>query len=162
MNTQGNLAMAHDASAVAEPLDMIKHVSFELGDETYAINAARVNEVLRYTEITPVPGSAYFILGIINLRGNVVTVIDARTVFGLPTLDHTHNSRIIVVEIEDFVLGILVDRVAEVIDLNKHAIEIAPATSQDASSRFIQGVYNENNHLMILVDFSRVTELLPH
>lgn len=162
MNTQGNLAIAQEASSVEEPLDMIKHVSFDLGEETYAINAARVNEVLRYTEITPVPGSAYFILGIINLRGNVVTVIDARTVFGLPTLEHTQNSRIIVVEIEDFVLGILVDRVAEVIDLNKHAIEIAPATSQDASSRFIQGVYNQEEHLMILVDFSRVTELLHH
>ena len=160
MNTQGNLAIAHEAATVAEPQDMIKHVSFELGEETYAINAASVNEVLRYTEITPVPGSAYFILGIINLRGNVVTVIDARTVFGLPTLEHTQNSRIIVVEIEDFVLGILVDRVAEVIDLNKHAIEMAPATSQDESSRFIQGVYNQDNNLMILVDFGRVTQLL--
>lgn len=162
MNIQNNLAVAHEASGLVEPQDMIKHVSFELGDETYAINAAHVNEVLRYTEITPVPGSAYFILGIINLRGNVVTVIDARTVFGLPTLEHTLNSRIIVVEIEDFVLGILVDRVAEVIDLNKNAIETAPATSQDESSRFIQGVYNQDEHLMILVDFARVTELLPH
>lgn len=159
MNTQAKLAVAHEASAVA-PLDTIKHVSFELGEETYAINAARVNEVLRYTEITPVPGSAHFILGIINLRGNVVTVIDARTAFGLPMLDHTQNSRIIVVEIEDFVLGILVDRVAEVIDLDKNAIETAPATSQDESSRFIQGVYNQDEHLLILVDFERVTELL--
>ncbi|TFH75871.1 chemotaxis protein CheW [Gammaproteobacteria bacterium LSUCC0112] len=160
MNTQGNLAM--DSSKSVEPLDMIKHVSFELSNEVYALNAAKVNEVLRYTEITPVPGSAHFILGIINLRGNVVTVIDARTVFGLPTLEQTQNSRIIVVEIEDFVLGILVDRVAEVIDLNKNLVEIAPATSQDPSSRFITGVYNTDDHLMILVDFSKVTELLPH
>lgn len=160
MNTQGNLAM--DSSKSDEPMDMIKHVSFELSNEVYALNAAKVNEVLRYTEITPVPGSAHFILGIINLRGNVVTVIDARTVFGLPTLEQTQNSRIIVVEIEDFVLGILVDRVAEVIDLNKNLVEIAPATSQDPSSRFITGVYNTDDHLMILVDFSKVTELLPH
>ena len=160
MNMQGNLAM--DSSKSDEPLDMIKHVSFELSNEIYALNAAKVNEVLRYTEITPVPGSAHFILGIINLRGNVVTVIDARTVFGMPTLEQTQNSRIIVVEIEDFVLGILVDRVAEVIDLNKNLIEIAPATSQDPSSRFITGVYNTEDHLMILVDFSKVTELPPH
>jgi purine-binding chemotaxis protein CheW len=159
---QGNLAMTRDVSSVEEPLDMIKHVSFELGAETYAINAARVYEVLRYSEITRVPGSANFILGIINLRGNVVTVIDARAVFGLPQAEHSHNSRIIVVEIEDFVLGILFDRVAEVIDLNKKAIETAPATSQDESSRFIQGVYNENDQLIILVDFSRVVDLLPH
>lgn len=159
MNTQGNLAM--DSSKSDEPMDMIKHVSFELSNEVYALNAAKVNEVLRYTEITPVPGSAHFILGIINLRGNVVTVIDARTVFGLPTLEQTQNSRIIVVEIEDFVLGILVDRVAEVIDLNRNLVEIAPATSQDPSSRFITGVYNTDDLLMILVDFSKVTELLP-
>lgn len=166
MTIQGNLAMTRDNSlqatpTAADPLDMIKHVSFELMDEAYAINAARVNEVLLYTEITPVPGSAYFILGIINLRGNVVTVIDARTIFGLPAREATAQSRIIVVEVEDFVLGILVDRVAEVVDLNKHAIETAPATSQDASTRFIQGLYNQNEQLMILVDFSTVLELLP-
>ncbi|MDO9476833.1 MAG: chemotaxis protein CheW [Pseudohongiella sp.] len=160
MNTQGNLAI--DGSKSDEHMDMIKHVSFELSNEVYALNAGKVNEVLRYTEITPVPGSAHFILGIINLRGNVVTVIDARTVFGLPPLEQTQNSRIIVVEIEDFVLGILVDRVAEVIDLNKNLVEIAPATSQDPSSRFITGVYNTDDYLMILVDFSKVIELLPH
>lgn len=159
MKTQGNLAMDHLTSD--EPLDMIKHVSFKLANETYALNAAKVNEVLRYTEITPVPGSAHFILGIINLRGNVVTVIDARTVFGMPDVEQTQSSRIIVVEIEDFVVGILVDRVAEVIDLNKNMIEIAPATSQDPSTKFITGLFNSDDQLIILVDFSRVIELLP-
>ena len=162
MTIQGNAAINRDVSAVDDPLDMVKHVSFALGEETYALNAARVHEVLRYSEITRVPGSASFILGIINLRGNVVTVIDARSVFGLPPAGHSQQSRIIVVEIEDFVLGILVDRVAEVIDMNKKAIESAPATSQDDSSRFIQGVYNQDEQLIILVDFSRVTDLLPH
>jgi purine-binding chemotaxis protein CheW len=154
--------MTHDASPVDEPLDMIKYVSFELAGEVYALNAARVYEVLRYTEITHVPGAASFILGIINLRGNVVTVIDARSVFGLPSASHSQQSRIIVVEIEDFVLGILVDRVAEVIDLSQTAIETAPATGQDDSSRFIQGVYNEGEQMIILVDFSRLMDLVPH
>ena len=159
MKTQGKLAMDHLMSD--EPLDMIKHVSFKLANETYALNAARVNEVLRYTEITPVPGSAHFILGIINLRGNVVTVIDARRVFGMPDVEQTQSSRIIVVEIEEFVVGILVDRVAEVIDLNKKMIEIAPATSQEQSTKFITGLFNSDDQLIILVDFSRVIELLP-
>lgn len=144
-----------------EPLDMKKHVSFKLANETYALNAAKANEVLRYTEITPVPGSAHFTLGIINLRGNVVTVIDAHTVFGMPDVEQTQSSRIIVVEIEDFVVGILVDRVAEVIDLNKNMIEIASATSQDPSTKFITGLFNSDGQLIILVDFSRVIELLP-
>jgi purine-binding chemotaxis protein CheW len=143
------------------PQHVIKHVSFMLNGETYAVNAARVNEVLRYTDITPVPGAPGFILGIINLRGNVVTVIDARTVFGLAREEVTPQTRIIVVEIEDFVLGVLVDRVAAVLDLDQHEIEVPPSTGQDASARFIQGVYNEGNQLLILVDFGRVVELLP-
>jgi purine-binding chemotaxis protein CheW len=158
---QTNLAMTPDAASVDEPLEIIKYVSFELAGEIYALNAARVYEVLRYTEITHVPGAPSFILGIINLRGNVVTVIDARSVFGLSSASHNQQSRIIVVEIEDFVLGILVDRVAEVIDLNQTAIETAPATGQDDSSRFIQGVYNEAEQMIILVDFSRVMDLVP-
>lgn len=159
MKTPGKLAMDHLRSN--EPLDMIKHISFKLANETYALNAAKVNEVLRYTEITPVPGSAHFILGIINLRGNVVTVIDARRVFGMPDVEQTQSSRIIVVDIQEFVVGVLVDRVAEVIDLNKTMIEIAPATSQDPSTKFITGLFNSDDQLIIIVDFSRVIELLP-
>jgi purine-binding chemotaxis protein CheW len=161
MIIQGNLAISGDTSAAAQALHMIKHLSFGLGEYGYAINSLHVNEVLRCSEITPVPGSAYFILGIMNLRGNVVTVIDARRVFGLPALKHTPISRIIVVQIEDFALGILVDRVGEVVDLNKQAIEPAPFTSQHDSARFIQGLYYQHEHLMILVDFRRVMELLP-
>ena len=145
-----------------EPLELIKHVIFVLANETYALTAAKVNEVLRYTEITPVPGSPHFILGIFNLRGNVVTVIDASTVFGMPVVELTPSSRIIVVDIEDFVVGVLVYRVVEVLDLNKNLIEIAPSTSQDPSSKFITGLFNSDDRLLILVDFSRVTELLPH
>lgn len=158
-----SLALAVDANQHDEelPRNVIKHVSFALGEETYAINAARVNEVLRYTEITPVPGAPSFILGIINLRGNVVTVIDARTVFALPGRDVTSQSRIIVVEVEDFIVGVLVDRVAAVVDLDETAMEIAPNTGQDASARFIQGVYNQEDLLLILVGFDRIVELLP-
>jgi purine-binding chemotaxis protein CheW len=141
---------------------LIKHVSFTLGEETYAISAARVNEVLRYTEITPVPGAPAFILGIINLRGNVVTVINGRGVFGLPDHTSSEQSRIIVVEIGDFMLGVVVDRVSAIVDLNADEIETPPATGDVAGARFIRGIYNEDGQLMILVDFSRVIELLPH
>jgi purine-binding chemotaxis protein CheW len=90
-----------------------------------------------------------------------VTVIDARRVFGMPDVEQTQSSRIIVVDIQEFVVGVLVDRVAEVIDLNKTMIEIAPATSQDPSTKFITGLFNSDDQLIILVDFSRVIELLP-
>jgi purine-binding chemotaxis protein CheW len=157
------LVAAHHHHDDAEDMSahLIKHVSFTLGQETYAINAARVNEVLRYTEITPVPGAPSFILGIINLRGNVVTVINGRGVFGLSNQAVSEQSRIIVVDIEDFALGIVVDRVSAIVALNAQEIETPPATGDETSARFIQGVYNEDDELMILVDFTRVTELLP-
>jgi len=143
------------------PQNTVKHVSFALGDESYAINASKVNEVLRFTEITPVPGAASFILGIINLRGNVVTVVDARSIFALPAREITPNTRIIVVEVEDFIVGVLVDRVAAVVDLNEQAIEVAPHTGIEAAARFIHGVYNEEDDMLILVDFTRLLDLLP-
>ena len=90
-----------------------------------------------------------------------MTVIDARTVFALPGRDVTSQSRIIVVEVEDFIVGVLVDRVAAVVDLDETAMEIAPNTGQDASARFIQGVYNQEDLLLILVGFDRIVELLP-
>ena len=142
------------------PASVIKHVSFRLGEETYAVVASKVHEVLRVSEITPVPGAPDFILGIINLRGNVVTVMDARHAFELPKTEVTAQSRIIVV-VEDFSLGILVDRVAAVVDLDEQTIETAPQTGQEAGSLFIQGVYNDDEQMLILVDFSRVMEMIP-
>lgn len=149
----------------AETRHLIKYVSFMLAAERYALSAAKINEVLRYTDITPVPGSPDFILGIINLRGNVVTVVDARTMFGLEWRPPTQQSRIVVVEIEDFIAGILVDQVAAVVDLDASCIDAAPDTGDQAAARFIRGVYNmeaddNGNALYILVDFDRMTELL--
>ena len=139
--------------------NFIKHVTFTLADETYAVAAASVNEVLRYTEITPVPGGPGHVLGIINLRGDVVTVVDGRRVFGLGSGEINEQTRIIVVEIEDFILGILVDRVSAVVDLREDLMESSPNTGNEMATRFIQGVYNEEDALHILVDFSQMTQI---
>lgn len=141
-------------------VDTVKHVTFTLADEHYAVNAASVNEVLRYSEITPVPGAPAFVLGIINLRGDVVTVVDARRVFGLPESEVTGQSRIVVIELEDYIIGVLVDRVTAVVDLREDHIESSPNTGNDAANRFIHGVYNEDDEaLLILVDFSGLATL---
>lgn len=95
--------------------EVLQWVTFQLEEETYGINVMQVREVLRYTEIAPVPGAPDYVLGIINLRGNVVTVIDTRSRFGLMQGEITDNTRIIVIESERQVIGILVDSVAEVV-----------------------------------------------
>lgn len=131
-------------------------VTFRLEDETYGINVMHVQEVLRVTEIAPVPGAPPYVLGIINLRGNVVTVIDTRSRFGLPPGDIDEASRIVIIESESQVVGILVDSVAEVVELHGSEIDSAPNVGNEDSSKFIQGVATRDNNLLIVVDLNKL------
>ena len=135
---------------------VLQWVTFKLQEETYGINVMQVQEVLRYTEIAPVPGSPDYVLGIINLRGNVVTVIDTRTRFGLEPDEITDNSRIVIIEAERQVIGILVDSVAEVVYLKQSEVDTAPNVGTEESARFIQGVSNREGELLILVDLNKL------
>ena len=135
---------------------ILQWVTFKLDNETYGINVMQVQEVLRYTEIAPVPGAPAYVLGIINLRGNVVTVIDTRQRFGLYNADITDNSRIVIIEADRQVVGILVDSVAEVVYLRQSEIETAPNVGNDESAKFIQGVCNKNGELLILVELDKM------
>ncbi len=136
--------------------EVLQWVTFQLEDETYGINVMQVREVLRYTEIAPVPGAPDYVLGIINLRGNVVTVIDTRSRFGLMEGEVTDNTRIIVIESEHQVIGILVDSVAEVVYLRSSEIDTTPSVGTDESAKFIQGVSNRDGKLLILVDLNKL------
>jgi purine-binding chemotaxis protein CheW len=118
--------------------EVLQWVTFQLENETYGINVMQVQEVLRYTEIAPVPGAPDYVLGIINLRGNVVTVIDTRSRFGLPAGDVSENSRIVIIEAEKQVIGIMVDSVAEVVYLRSSEIDAAPAVGTEESAKFIR------------------------
>ncbi|MCG7499130.1 chemotaxis protein CheW [Vibrio sp. Of7-15] len=136
--------------------EILQWVTFQLEEETYGINVMQVREVLRYSEIAPVPGAPDYVLGIINLRGNVVTVIDTRSRFGLMQGETTDNTRIIVIESERQVIGILVDSVAEVVYLRSSEIDTTPSVGTDESAKFIQGVSNRDGKLLILVDLNKL------
>jgi len=141
----------------ANPEDeVLQWVTFKLEGEAYGINVMQVQEVLRVSEITPVPGAPSYILGIINLRGNVVTVLDTRMRFGLPMYETDDASRVVIVESNGNVLGILVDSVAEVVYLRSSEIESAPNVGNDESSKYIQGVYSNEGNLLILVDVNKL------
>jgi purine-binding chemotaxis protein CheW len=104
--------MATDAAKNKSSDDpVLQWVTFRLDGETYGINVMQVQEVLRYSEIAPVPGAPSYVLGIINLRGNVVTVIDTRHRFNLSSGEITDNTRIVIIETDRHVIGILVDSV---------------------------------------------------
>ncbi|PKM11701.1 MAG: chemotaxis protein CheW [Gammaproteobacteria bacterium HGW-Gammaproteobacteria-3] len=133
----------------------LQWVTFRLGDEKYGINVMQVQEVLRVAEIAPVPGAPSYVLGIINLRGNVVTVIDTRNRFGLMSKETDDSSRIVVIETASHIIGILVDSVAEVVELHTSDIETAPNVGNEETSKYIQGVTSRDNELLILVDLNQ-------
>jgi purine-binding chemotaxis protein CheW len=148
------VVMATDAAVESD--QAMRLLVFRLEDEAYGVNVMHVQEVLRITEIAPVPGAPEYVLGIINLRGSVVTVIDTRLRFGLPVGETDDDSRIVVIESEQQVVGILVDSVAEVVDLRASQIDAAPNIGNEESSRYIQGVATLDDTLLIVVDLNKL------
>lgn len=131
-------------------------VTFILADEVYGVDVMQVKEVLRVIEIAPVPGAPAHVVGIINLRGNVVTIIDTRARLGLPPRAPDHHSRIIVVEWDDQIVGFLVDGISEVHTIPLSAIESAPNIGNDETSRYVEGVFSRNDELIILVNLAQM------
>lgn len=138
------------------PEPVTQWLTFVLGEEKYAVKVIKVQEVLRYVPIAPVPGAPMFVLGIINLRGNVVTVVDARQRFGMASLEVSDLTRVIIIDIQGQIIGVLVDSVSEVIDLTDDDIESAPEVSNSETSAFVQGITHKNDELHILVDLDKL------
>ena len=134
---------------------ILRWVTFRLDKEKYGVNVMLVQEVLRISEIAPVPGAPSYVLGIINLRGNVVTVVDTRKRFGLMPKEIDESSRIVIIEVNNNVIGMLVDSVADVVDLRKSEIEGAPNVGTEDSSKYIQGVASRDNELLIVIDLNK-------
>ncbi len=147
--------MGQAIEARSEPVS--RWVTFQLDNETYGIDVMQIREVLRSTEISPVPGAPSYVLGIINLRGNVVAIIDTRSRFGLPPHESIDDaSRILILEAGDYVVGFLVDSVSEVAELQNEHIETAPDTGSGEGARFISGLYNRKEGLLILIDANKL------
>lgn len=131
-------------------------VTFTLDAGIYGVHVMQVQEVLPMPEITPVPGAPAWIMGIINLRGNVVTVIDTRMRLGIsPRVPDTSN-RVIVIETDEQVAGILVDGVAEVANVCDAQVETVPDVGSRECARYIHGVVSRDDTLLILLDSTRL------
>lgn len=138
---------------------VLQWVTYQLHDEIYGVNVIQVQEVLRVTDITPVPGAPDYVLGIINLRGSVVTVVDTRRRFGLMSKETDDYTRIIVLEVNNNVIGMLVDSVSEVVYLHQSEIDTAPTVSGENNSQFILGINQHQQHgLLILVDVNKLLD----
>lgn len=135
-------------------------LTFHLADEVFAVDISQVKEVLEYTEMTKIPRTPEFMCGVINLRGNVVPVVDMRIKFDMPKSEKTVNTCIIIVEVDvngdKTVLGAMADSVKEVMDLEPDQIEPPPKIGSKLRTDFIKGMGKHGDQFIIILDTDRV------
>lgn len=135
----------------------VQLVAFILDREEFAVDIQQVREVLRITNITPLPRSLDFIEGVINLRGDIIPVIDLCKRFGLTrTGERDDSSRIIIVEVQSNVVGLIVGSVSEVIRLPQDAIQIPPANVAGTRTDLIKGVGKYGERLIIILNLEKI------
>ncbi|MBN2892543.1 MAG: chemotaxis protein CheW [Bacteroidales bacterium] len=144
------------------------YLTFKVGGENFAASVSKVLNILEMSKITKVPQAPQYMLGVINLRGQVLPVIDSRIKFGMPVSEITKNSFIIVIEVlideRDVQLGALVDSVNEVLEVDKKDILPPPSIGNRFKTDFISGVINVNNDFTMLLDIDKAfstDEILP-
>ena len=137
-----------------------QYLTFKLDEEVFALDVAKVREILEESSITKVPQTPEFMRGVINLRGSVVPVIDLRLKFGMSRTEKTVNTCIIVVEVqledEVIVLGALADSVQEVIEMEPSQIEAAPHIGSRLNTDFIRGMGKVDGRFIMILDIDRV------
>jgi len=137
-----------------------QYLTFKLDQEVFAVDVAKVREILDFTPATKVPGTPEYMRGVINVRGNVVPVVDMRLKFGMSQTEKTVDTCIIVLEIavdqDTTVLGALVDSVQEVFELEPAQIEPPPRIGTRWRTEFIRGIGKHNNELIIILDIDMV------
>ena len=144
------------SAAVTEQSQQV--VVFDLSGETYALEIAFVNEIIRIQPITPVPGSVDYIEGLINLRGRVTPVVDMRKRFDLPARATGERSRIIVMQISEDIVGMIVDAVSEVITVSPDVIEPAARVVTALDAEYIRGIAKVDGQLVAILNPDKILE----
>ena len=139
--------------------ELLQLVTFSIGEEEFGVDILKVQEIIRTMEITRVPRAQAFVEGVINLRGKVIPIIDLRRRFGLDSKPHDKHTRIIVIEINNMIVGFVVDSVSEVLRIPASTVEPPPPVVAGLESEYISGVGKLHDRLLILLDLDK---LLSH
>lgn len=139
--------------------DLLQLVSFNIGDEEFGVDILKVQEINRMVEITKVPQAPHYVEGVINLRGKVIPIVDLRKRFNLEVKEYDKNTRIVVVDIEGAIIGMVVDSVSEVLRLPSNTIEPPPEIVTGVNSEYIKGVAKLEDRLLIFLDLSKVVDI---
>lgn len=141
-------------AGVAE--ELLQLVSFKIGSEEYGIDILKVQEINRMPDITRVPQAPHYVDGVINLRGKVIPIINTRRKFCLEEKETDKDTRIVVVDIEGEVIGLVVDSVNEVLRIPHSIVEPPPNVTIDSGANYITGVARLDDRLLILLDLGRL------
>jgi len=137
-----------------------QYLTFKLEEEVFALDIAKVREVLDFTTVTKVPRTPEYMRGVINLRGNVVPVVDMRLKFGMPITEKTVNTCVIITEVsvegETTVLGAMADSVQEVLDLEPEQIEPPPRIGTKLNTEFIKGMGKRDDQFIMILDIDEI------
>ena len=148
--------MAEDGANEMETSNARQFLTFRIGKEYFGIELEQTREILEYTGVTEVPLMPKFLSGVINLRGEMVPVIDLAVRLGRPAIKVQRRTCIIVVEIhaqdQDHVLGLLADGVSEVVEIPNQEIEKAPSFGANIRAEFIQGIAKRDNQFVVVLD----------
>lgn len=134
-------------------------VSFILGDELFGVNVLKVHEIIGVTEITPVPNTMQYMKGVINMRGNVVPVVDLRSKFNLEEIPYTEITVIIIVELKNRFIGMIVDTVSDVVDIKESDIHESHEFNTEIETEFIQAIGQFDENLIIILDVDKILEM---
>lgn len=135
----------------------VLHVVFRVGGTEYVLPASDVMQMESFSEATSVPGAAPYVRGLIHVRGRVVPVVDLRVRFGLPPVEATLDSRVVVVQLEERTVGLLADSAREVVKLAPEQLQPPPSMmSMDEASVFVKSVAHVGKRLLMLLDFAKV------
>lgn len=133
-----------------------QYVIFELADEFYGVDIHQVRGIEKPMSLTRVPNAPEFVQGVCNLRGSVIPVIDLRRRLGLSAGTETKNTRVLIVNVDKYTVGMVIDNANDVVNINPDMIEPSPALVSGIDSEFIRGVAKINNRLLVLLDLNKI------
>jgi purine-binding chemotaxis protein CheW len=150
----GQHELNETGQAVSE--ELLQLVSFKIGDEEFGVDILKVQEINRMLDITRVPNAPPYVVGVINLRGKVIPVVELRQRFGMEHKEHDKNTRIIVMEIGGKIIGFVVDAVSEVLRIPRSVTEPPPSIAATGNSDYITAVGKLEDRLLTLLDLEKV------
>jgi len=136
--------------------DGSQFLTFQLGEELYGVDILRVQEIKGYTAVTKIPNTPAHIKGVLNLRGTIVPIVELRTKFGMSTIDYTMFTVIIVVVVREKIMGLVVDAVSDVLNIDKKDIQPPPQFGAEVNVSFLNGIGKSGDKLVALLDMDRL------